>query len=281
MLALTLWPEWTWATMHLDKDLENRDWAPPDEVVGQYVAIHGGAHIGGRAAKAARLEGLEMVCGSAEIAGWVLDEVVSEADGRVRIHARRPEAKVGEPTFIVPGAILGVRRLLRVVHESDAGDEHVRSPWFVGKYGWVWGERKILAQPIRCLGRQKLWTVPLPLRERIEADFPDVAMPRTAPEVVNRHWYEAGLPRPNIYIGRGSPLGNPFTLREHGSEALSKFRAHLWQKIRAGDSVVMRELDRITADHHLVCSCKPGPCHGDVIVKAWRWLQSQKEQASS
>lgn len=277
MLALTLWPEWGWATMFLDKDIENREWAPPEELLGEYVAIHNGAHIGGRPAKVARREGLEAVCGSAQIAGWVLDEVVSETDGRVRICARRPEAKSAEPTWILPGAIIGLRQLVRVVHEED-DDDQVDNTWFVGSYGWVWGERKILAEPIACSGRQRLWSVPLPDRQRIEAQFPELARAPTAPEVVNRHWYQGRLPQPNVYIGRGSPLGNPFTVQEHGAEALSKFRAYLWDKIRQRDRAVMAELERLTPAHHLVCSCKPGPCHGDVVVKAWRWLQSTREQ---
>lgn len=106
------------------------------------------------------------------------------------------------------------------------------------------------------------------------------------PKVVNRHHYrgEDGkpdhnlLPRPWIYIGRGytpSPLANPFKAKDHGDKALSLYRVHLWERIKGRDAPVLRELARIRWDTHLVCSCAPRPCHGDVVVTAWDWLQRQ------
>jgi len=106
------------------------------------------------------------------------------------------------------------------------------------------------------------------------------------PKVVNRHHYrnESGepdhklLPRPWIYIGRGknpSPLANPFKVEDHGDTALSLYRTHLWTKIKKRDPKVMRTLAKIQWDTHLVCSCAPRPCHGDVVVTAWDWLQRQ------
>jgi len=48
----------------------------------------------------------------------------------------------------------------------------------------------------------------------------------------------------------------------------------LWAKIKSRDPDVMRALREISARHSLVCSCAPRPCHGDVVVAAWRWLNS-------
>ena len=99
---------------------------------------------------------------------------------------------------------------------------------------------------------------------------------RDAPKVINRHHYkDKALPWPYVYIGRGTPLGNPYTVAEHGMEALELYRRHLWAKIRAGDREALEVLERLTPHHHLVCSCAPRPCHGDVVVRAWRWLQAQ------
>lgn len=50
-LAITLWPEWAYAVAHLGKNIENRTWEPPDGLLGQMIAIHGGVSIGGRASK--------------------------------------------------------------------------------------------------------------------------------------------------------------------------------------------------------------------------------------
>lgn len=96
------------------------------------------------------------------------------------------------------------------------------------------------------------------------------------PEVVNRHWYhKTGLPPGARYIGRGTPLGNPFMVIEHGMAALPMYRRWLWTKIQGGDPKVMAELRAITPDTKLVCSCAPKPCHGDVVVRAWKWLRDQ------
>lgn len=94
------------------------------------------------------------------------------------------------------------------------------------------------------------------------------------PTVINRHHFKGNddLPKPWLYVGRGTPLGNPYLLKDHGEErCLALFRKWLWEKIRQHDKAVLEQLRVITAQHHLVCSCKPGPCHGDVIVQAWKW----------
>lgn len=100
------------------------------------------------------------------------------------------------------------------------------------------------------------------------------------PVVINRHHYQNDRPQrpfpvPWLYIGRGTPLGNPFTVAKHGQAAIGLYRRWLWEKIQDEDPEVLRELDRITEQTSLVCSCAPRPCHGDIIVRAWRWRQSR------
>jgi len=119
-------------------------------------------------------------------------------------------------------------------------------------------------------------------------------MSRQEPAVINRHHYrEKPLPEPSIYIGRGTPLGNPKTKEEleawldddldaaeraldDPAYILTPFRAHLQALIEAGDDGVIRMFSLITPQHHLVCSCKrpdgSGVCHGDVVVELWaKW----------
>lgn len=110
------------------------------------------------------------------------------------------------------------------------------------------------------------------------------------PHVINRHHYtwEPGfgdppkrasatppLPTPRLYIGRGTPLGNPFRHEEHGDATLELYRRHLWAAIKANDRAVLDELASITEAHHLVCSCSPRPCHGDIVVRAWEWCRDR------
>jgi hypothetical protein len=103
-----------------------------------------------------------------------------------------------------------------------------------------------------------------------------MASSQDLPQVVNRHWYhKTGLPAGARYIGRGTPLGNPYTVAKHGQAALDLYRRWLWQKICDRDPVVLAELRRIEPGSLLVCSCKPRPCHGDVVVRAWAWIREQ------
>lgn len=105
---------------------------------------------------------------------------------------------------------------------------------------------------------------------------PRFAVIEAEPEVVNRHWYhKTGLPERSRYIGRGTPLGNPFTVAEHGMAALDLYRRWLWNKIQGADPSVMAEMRAITPMTKLVCSCAPRPCHGDVVVRAWKWMRDQ------
>lgn len=78
----------------------------------------------------------------------------------------------------------------------------------------------------------------------------------------------------DVYIGRGSPLGNPLPIgvdvdRE---QALLFYEHHLTSKIRDKDEAVRGELNRIwkaakVGNVNLVCYCAPRRCHGEFIKK--------------
>lgn len=91
--------------------------------------------------------------------------------------------------------------------------------------------------------------------------------------VVNKR-YEAC----DVYIGRGSPFGNPFPIDENTGQTRSvvieRYRRWLWEELKAG---------RITKEHLLSldgktlgCFCVPLPCHGDVIIQAIAWAKESK-----
>lgn len=89
-----------------------------------------------------------------------------------------------------------------------------------------------------------------------------------------------------VYIGRisrraglaHSPLANPFKVRDCGGrgQTLPHYRRWLWGRIRAGDVRVLTALQAIDDDTVLVCWCKPGPCHGDVVKAAAAWVRSRR-----
>jgi hypothetical protein len=86
-----------------------------------------------------------------------------------------------------------------------------------------------------------------------------------------------------LYIGRANPtvgfvasaLANPFKVKDFGGQrgaTLGHYRWWLWGQIQAGNEAVLKALKAITPETVLVCYCKPGPCHGDVVKKAAEWL---------
>lgn len=96
--------------------------------------------------------------------------------------------------------------------------------------------------------------------------------------VINKHHGDQG----GEYIGRGSPLGNPYPIEGANTRdiVIEKYRVWLNQKIEACDPVVCNELNRLVDIAHttgtlkLKCFCAPAACHGDVIketiLTAWR-----------
>jgi hypothetical protein len=91
-------------------------------------------------------------------------------------------------------------------------------------------------------------------------------------QVVNKRGH---VPTPNdIYIGRPSVLGNPYSHLENTlaqfkvanrEEAVTKYRVWLKFQISSGNKQVLDELSKIKEDSILVCWCKPLSCHGDII----------------
>lgn len=79
----------------------------------------------------------------------------------------------------------------------------------------------------------------------------------------------------NEYIGRGSPLGNPFKITDKmpREAAIKAYAKWLLEQIQAGNQEVIGELDRLAgiamSKGKLVlrCYCAPKPCHGDVIKR--------------
>ena len=79
------------------------------------------------------------------------------------------------------------------------------------------------------------------------------------------------------YIGRPSPLGNPFAIGRNSTrdEVIEKYRNWLENRLTGAvfrDTAAVREFNRLcdkyVADGRLtlVCWCSPLPCHGDVIA---------------
>lgn len=98
-------------------------------------------------------------------------------------------------------------------------------------------------------------------------------------QILNRHHIEGRWPANAVYIGRGTPFGNPSSVQEAGSreQAIADYRYHLESVIGRVERGTADARDRATYDairglrehHDLVCSCAPKPCHGHVIREIW------------
>lgn len=76
-------------------------------------------------------------------------------------------------------------------------------------------------------------------------------------KVHNKHARSA--PPDAVYVGRGSPWGNPYKVGEHGSRE---------QCIRQFELDVLPHLDLSPLrGKHLICYCAPKACHADVLLR--------------
>ena len=76
------------------------------------------------------------------------------------------------------------------------------------------------------------------------------------PKVLNRRH---GVPPPGaVYVGRGSPWGNPFQIGRDGDRAtvIERFRCEVLPTL---DVSALR-------GKALVCYCAPLPCHADLLL---------------
>lgn len=80
----------------------------------------------------------------------------------------------------------------------------------------------------------------------------------------------------DVYIGRAGKgqsgcFGNPYSLRDHGHQAMALFESYFQKRVEEDPEFRRRVLE--LRGKRLGCFCKPGPCHGDVIK---RWLDGEE-----
>lgn len=94
--------------------------------------------------------------------------------------------------------------------------------------------------------------------------------------VVNK--YKVNMSDPDIvYIGRGSPFGNPFKMynEEARPKVIELYRHWLWEALQEGK--ITKEMILDLDGKRLACYCAPKACHGDVLVKAINWIKGEIE----
>lgn len=134
--ALTLWQPWATAITHYGKRIENRPWAPWKSILGKRIALHAGKTFDG--------------------------------DGYQHI---RHKLQIDIESAACPqGAIIGVIRVVKGVHEEDMFErEVIADRWFMGPWGWVIADDVVaFDKPIFCKGAQGLWPLSQEIRDVIK-----------------------------------------------------------------------------------------------------------------
>ena len=82
------------------------------------------------------------------------------------------------------------------------------------------------------------------------------------PKVHNKYHNTAGPGA--VYIGRGSPFGNPFVIGKHGDrdEVCDKYEAML-----CSDPQLITRVKAELKGKDLICFCAPKRCHGDTLLR--------------
>jgi hypothetical protein len=79
------------------------------------------------------------------------------------------------------------------------------------------------------------------------------------------------------YIGRPSTLGNPYTHKK--TNTLAEFivptiqdAINCFEAYARNNPDMLLIIKQLPESAILGCWCKPGPCHGDIIIKLWKEL---------
>lgn len=159
MRVLTFHPEWLWAILYLDKDVENRVWKPPEYMVGKEgfsLALHAGQHIGGTSTIYKQQEALVRFFRTIEECGWKSKKVEFKT-----IFLKDDRLVEFYPLLIQRSKILALTSVKSVSQNYD-------SPWAIdGQYHWELGEKYILKNPVETRGHQRLWHLPEFARSQI------------------------------------------------------------------------------------------------------------------
>lgn len=124
--ALTLIQPWAWAIAHAGKDVENRGWPAPPDLIGKHLAIHAGRKLD------------EDAC----------DDIAEEFGLTL-------------PAAFAHVAIVAVAlvREVRRIEGLFIPDGHSR--WTSPGPGYAWQLGDVVAfAPVPCRGKQGLWPVP-------------------------------------------------------------------------------------------------------------------------
>lgn len=92
--------------------------------------------------------------------------------------------------------------------------------------------------------------------------------------------------RYNVYIGRGTPLGNPYPMsyKHSRDEVCDDYASYLKLKLAQRDKPIMKALesmvDRLETGEYLMiaCHCAPLRCHGDTVKEVLEEMYNDRNK---
>ena len=86
----------------------------------------------------------------------------------------------------------------------------------------------------------------------------------TTPRVYSRRKSAEKPPQDAVYVGRGTPFGNPFVIGKDGTreDVIRAYREWLTYQ-----PALRERMRRELRGKHLACWCAPEACHADVILE--------------
>jgi hypothetical protein len=167
--AVSLWPEWTYAIMHLNKLVENRTWPAHRKMIGHRIALHAGKSFGGMSQIPARRY-FEPMIELGTKAGYHFKDLYSsegfrrdwvgfrvfDSDGNERFPL---DTRLLSRGAIVATAVLKSSSFL-FAGKTSYEDGSEKTVWSAeGNYGWQLGDIQLLETPISMVGNQGIWRV--------------------------------------------------------------------------------------------------------------------------
>lgn len=71
-----------------------------------------------------------------------------------------------------------------------------------------------------------------------------------------------------VYVGRGTPFGNPFVVGRDGSREQVVGKYLVWLLAQLSRNPVLRERVRGLRGKQLACWCAPALCHAEILREA-------------
>jgi len=148
--ALTLWPEWAYAIVHLGKRVENRGWPPPRDL--RRFCVHAGKQIGGSSSARDVRGSIAEVLQVASDAGCRWEgRTIAQMD---RQRYRHLEEETIEAVCKMRSSLACVVELAGVRARRSAGRDGWHMP---DSLGWELCEQIITLPNIPARGAQRLW----------------------------------------------------------------------------------------------------------------------------